>query len=152
MRWRFGLLSCLSIILLSCASQTPDQPTPTAFGDLSAITAGTGYIQIFSGMPNPSWLLNANAVDAIQQVLQTATPATTRPEPPGLGYSGMYLELMSTGMPLRLTVFGEVIAVEQGASTHYLNDPNHVFERWLLEQARPQLQPAIYAMIKKNLP
>ena len=64
----------------------------------------------------------------------------------------MNLELMSTGMPLRLTVFGEVIAVEQGDLTYNLNDPNNVFERWLLEQARPPLYPASDDMIKKNLP
>ena len=152
MIWRLSLGFCLGMLLLSCGAQTPIQPTPTSFGDLTGITAGTGHINIFSGMPNPQWALDAGAVAHIQQVLESATSVAPPPEAPGLGYSGMVLDLVSTGMPIQLTIFNQVITLRQAGSTHYLSDPNQALERWLLENARPQLAPEIYDLVKPNLP
>ncbi len=152
MVWRLLFGCCLSLILVSCAEQTPTQPTSTTFGDLSAITAGTGQADLFSGLPNPQWPLDAEDIEHIQQVLQTATPTTNRPESPGLSYRGMNVELVGDSLSIQLSIYAEVITLRQAGTTFYLNDPNQAFERWLLERARPKLEPAIYDLIKKNLP
>ncbi|MBM7844421.1 hypothetical protein [Herpetosiphon giganteus] len=154
MVWRLLFGCCLGLLLLSCSEQTSISPVATPFGDLSAITAGSGQIAIFSGMPNPQWLLDADAVAHIQQVIQTATTLnpSTLAEPPGLGFAGMSLELRGAGEPLNVTVFNEAITIRQASTITYLSDPDRVFERWLLANARPQLEPAIYDLAKHNLP
>ena len=99
-------------------------------------------LDAFSGRPNPSWELDADAERELRQRLQLATPDHAVVEIPGLGYRGIVFELDGK----RLRVFRSKELVD-GAVVAAVDSS---LERWLLSTA-PMLDPALRESIERQL-
>ena len=93
----------------------------------------TVIVDVFSGLPNPEWTIAGDVLVQLKMMLaHLAQFHGTVPEPPGLGYRGLILELSSNeGIEGPLRFFGGYVAGPHQAWV----DSGHTLERWLMEQS-----------------
>ena len=103
-------------------------------------------IDIFSGLPNPTWTLSdmqtASLLDMVSELSQTEARARSD----NLGYRGMIVR-MREGAARELYVHNGIVAVN---GTHY-SDPDRRVERWLLETGRSFVDERIYEIVESEL-
>jgi len=97
-------------------------------------------IDIFSGRPNPRWLLSEAETARLTRLLRTLESATGEPpDPPGLGYRGFRLHDSN----------GSAWSAYRGfvhSPDGLLADPDRRVERFLLEHL-----PAEYETLRSSL-
>jgi hypothetical protein len=111
-------------------------------------------LHIFSGRPDPNWML-APAQDAeLRQRLQRL-PVTqqTFDVPGGLGYSGFDLLLPAAdGQPAqRVNVWKGVVRVETDGEVTALADEGQTLERWLLDTAVGEVEDEVIESVRREL-
>lgn len=129
---------------------------------------------IFSGRPDPTWLLEPAEEDVLRRKLDRLPPIEQPldgAQAPSLGYRGLELSLPgSEGQPARsVWVFGGVVRVAtesqgtQGANEEgtvelnpesqvtWLADENRALERWLLDTAAGQVQAEVLEAVRGEL-
>lgn len=93
-------------------------------------------LHIFSGRPDPTWLLSEAQVADLKTKLG-AFPSAEHKAAPGLGYRGV--RVTNTGkvpaIPDRIIAYRGVLTVTEAGKTSYRVDVNCI-EEWLLNQAR----------------
>ena len=107
-------------------------------------------LDIFSGLPNPSWLLSASEAAELERRLLNLKPAppSSASEPPGLGYRGFIVE--SNDEPR----IDSPLVIYRGFVRHgsiSLSDPGRTLERWLLDLAGPRLAPNVREIVVRDL-
>lgn len=93
-------------------------------------------LDIFSGLPNPTWKLKVREIDELKKKLIHLT-RTGRIFPPKLGYRGIWVmnDSMDTDIPKRIVAYNNVLSIKEGKSWNNFIDSNKL-EQWLLNQAR----------------
>lgn len=96
-------------------------------------------LQVFSGRPDPKWLLSEAQVDELKAKLNSLPSAdAAEPKvPPGLGYRGVRVTNASkvSLLPERIIAYSGVLAITHKGTTIYRQDVQHA-EEWLLHQAQ----------------
>ena len=100
-------------------------------------------LDIFSGLPNPTWTLSDTQVADLTARLGALTPAAQAVAPPPLGYRGFIIE-GGTG-----ALAGPLIVYRDGVTGPGVTwrDPNRDLETWLLGTADPPLEQSIRDMV-----
>jgi hypothetical protein len=106
-------------------------------------------LDIFSGMPNPTWALSPSAGSAFLARLAALPPAAEYSFPGNLGYRGFVVEI-APGSTARLQ--NGVVRRSVGDSVNYLADPGRSLERFLLDSGRSVLSPEVLATVSRHLP
>lgn len=103
------------------------EPTPVAV-----------ELDIFSGRPNPSWILDQQDGAELNRRIAGLPASDREVQPPGLGYRGFLI----TGLPDTNTcrVYGGVIACTDASGEVRHDDTRHA-EQWLLDQAKQRGWP-----------
>ena len=87
-------------------------------------------LDIYSGRPNPTWMLLSTEALQLKNAISHLTGAVSKPQPEQLGYRGLIVKLDNGEV---LKVFdGHVWKVSDGKTTHFL-DHERSLERWLLK-------------------
>jgi len=92
-------------------------------------------LDIFSGRPNPKWILFREQVEELRAKLGKF-PAAQPKMPPGLGYRGVMITNLnkSPGFPERILAYHGIVSIMDKGITIYQEDVNHI-EGWILDQA-----------------
>jgi hypothetical protein len=102
-------------------------------------------LDIFSGLPNPTWELSEQETQELMSRLE-ALPRTEKiVEPPTLGYRGIVVEGGSDRLDGPLRIYRGTIAAPDGARS----DPDRSLETWLLETADPPLDEDIRTLLQE---
>ena len=107
-------------------------------------------LDIFSGMPNPTWsLTNAEADSFVKQL--AALPRTSARELAGnLGYRGFVVHVTQEADTEVIRVQSGNVHISQRATNVYLYDEGRKLERWLLNTGRPHLKNEIFQIAERE--
>lgn len=91
-------------------------------------------LDIFSGRPNPKWMLSEEQVDELK-VKVDKLPMSKPIIPPRLGYHGFVVTNLSKDqrLPDQIKVYNSVITIVHEGKTSCYEDGNNV-EEWLIKQ------------------
>jgi hypothetical protein len=106
-------------------------------------------LEVFSGRPDPNWLLTDNDEAEFERLVASAPvaarPASSQVEP--LGYRGFHVRIKHSGTrPTHVKIFDGWI---KGRGTR--KDPGRVLERWLLTTAHGAIPNDLTAYIQSEI-
>jgi hypothetical protein len=106
---------------------------------------------IYSGMPNPTWLLTDAEADSFVKRL-AAAPRTSATELSGnLGYRGFIVQVTQGADTQLVRIQTGAVHMMQGATTVYGNDVDRALERWLLDTGKPHLKKELFEIAERAL-
>jgi hypothetical protein len=111
-------------------------------------------LNIFSGMPNPSWELSDGQADALLERVEGLTQSTTA-KPSGvlggLGYRGFLVERSATAPEGPLSLYIHEGIVDRGQSQVNAVDGDQTVERTLLESGRRMIDDEVYRYVAQEM-
>ncbi len=107
-------------------------------------------LDIFSGMPNPTWVLtDAQAESFVRRLAQL--PGTAAGELPGnLGYRGFIVRMTQGARTQVIRIWAGVVHVLNGATAR-TSDKDRELERGLLHSGRAQLSEELLETVEREL-
>lgn len=110
----------------------------------------TVTLHAFSGMPNPTWRLDASqTIEFVRRLRDLTETPTDGPALPDLGYRG--IQCLATEMTDLLADSLHVFGGRVEGATSSWRDPGRALERWLLDSAGEALTPEARAMVEAEL-
>lgn len=107
-------------------------------------------LDIFSGMPNPTWILTNSEADSFLKQL-AALPRTPARELSGhLGYRGFIVQCTQGDNAQLIRVQNGTVHISKGLANVYANDEAREFERWLLNTGRPHLKDELFQIAERE--
>lgn len=108
-------------------------------------------LDIFSGMPNPTWILtDAEAESFLKQL--PALPPTSAGELSGnLGYRGFIVQCTQGNATQLIHIQKGIVHISEGATNVFADDEARRLERWLLNTGRPHLKDDIFQIVEREL-
>jgi hypothetical protein len=108
-------------------------------------------LDIFSGMPNPTWVLTPAEEESLARRL-AVLPPTSPSEPSGrLGYRGLIVKPANgTETPLIRVQSGSV-HITEGETTIHARDEGRELERWLIETGRPHVPENVFGVVEREV-
>lgn len=108
-------------------------------------------LDIFSGMPNPTWTLLQDDADRLEQRL-AALPRTSATELAGnLGYRGFIVRVKHGSGTQLVRIQAGTVRISERATTVYAADKGRELERWLLDTGRPHLKDELFEVAAREL-
>lgn len=108
-------------------------------------------LDIFSGMPNPTWVLTDAEAESFMKQL-AALPRTSAGELSGnLGYRGFIVQVTQGTETRLIRIQGGTVHTSEGATTIYVNDEDRKLERWLLNTGKPHLKSEVLQSAEPEL-
>lgn len=129
-----GWLGTLGIVVLVLMAAACGDDAPTRRG------AAMVTMDVFSGLPNPTWELGADETAEMVSRWEDLAVATAGEYPGTLGYRGVIVEFEDGS---RVWVSGGFAVDETRGQVVARADPGHTLELWLLETGRSTLDPAL---------
>ncbi|MFM0016729.1 hypothetical protein PQR46_43360 [Paraburkholderia sediminicola] len=107
-------------------------------------------LDIFSGMPNPSWVLTEPELDSFLERL-AALPRRAAGELAGnLGYRGFIVQLTQGNEVEVVSVQRGLVQRSRGAVSVYAHDENRELERWLVSTGRPHIENSLFQAVERD--
>jgi hypothetical protein len=108
-------------------------------------------LDIFSGMPNPTWVLTTAEAESLARRLAAlpripACELSTR-----LGYRGLVVNVSHGGETRLIRVQSGCVHIAEGETTIYASDEGRELERWLIETGRPQLPQNVIEIVEREV-
>jgi hypothetical protein len=148
------------LVLVCVAACTPVAiPTPIGSTTASARAGGSESmsarveveLDIFSGKPNPTWVLTNEEADSFVKKL-AALPQISATELSGnLGYRGFIVQVLQGANTQLIHIQTGVVHISIGATKVYAKDENRELERWLLNTGKPHLKNEIFQMVEHEI-
>jgi hypothetical protein len=110
-------------------------------------------VDLYSGRPNPTFVVDAAAAAELRRRLDALPPAsgTARPRD-GLGYRGLRVRAGTPELPPEVYVSdGTVVVHAADGSATRLADEGRALERWLFEAGAAGLGPDEAAVVRDDL-
>jgi hypothetical protein len=108
-------------------------------------------LDIFSGMPNPTWVLTDAETDIFLKQLAAAPPGPSTNLPGNLGYRGFIVQLTQGADTQLIHIQAGAIHLSKGAAKTYARDGNRDLERWLLATGKPHLKNEIFQTAQREI-
>lgn len=109
-------------------------------------------LDIFSGNPNPTWILSEAEATLFRQQLATLSEASPRELSGNLGYRGFIVQLTNGTEQRIVRVQNGIVQISQDSTDLYYSDQNRSLERWLLDSGRASLRSDLFEMVKSQFP
>lgn len=108
-------------------------------------------LDIFSGRPNPNWVLTIAEAESLGRRL-AALPRTSACELSArLGYRGLVVKAGHGAGTQLIRVQSGRVQVAEGDTTIHARDEGRELERWLIETGRPQLTEDVIEIVEREL-
>jgi hypothetical protein len=108
-------------------------------------------LDIFSGMPNPTWTLtDAEAVTFVERLAALRRAAASHLSG-NLGYRGFIVQCTARADSQLIQVQTGKVHITEGSTKAYADDEDRQLERWLLSTGRQYLKPEIYQIAERAL-
>ena len=139
------LLLGIALLLMqaACTADTGKTPTPNATSHVE--------LDIFSGLPNPTWELSAIDTATLTGMIDSLQPSPPVDLPTPLGYRGFLVTLdePESGSIATIRAFQGIVEY-RGGETKYYADPDKQLECWLLVTARPYIDGQLYESVLRE--
>ena len=109
-------------------------------------------LDIFSGMPNPTWVLTDAEADSFVKRLAAAPPGPATELSGNLGYRGFIVQVTQGAETHSIHIQAGAIQISKGATKTYAKDMNRELERWLLNTGKPHLKSEIFQVGRARNP
>jgi hypothetical protein len=109
-------------------------------------------VDIFSGMPNPTWILtNAEADKFVKQL--AALSRTSATELSGnLGYRGFIVQCTDGATKQLIRIQTGIVHISKGTTNVYAYDQDRELERWLLNTGKSHLKNDLFQIVEREVP
>ena len=148
----------LPALILSFCSPSPALSMPTldtyakAEGD-SLISAWVEVeLDIFSGIPNPAWILSEADGDLFLKKLSMLPQASAKELHYNLGYRGFIVEVINETEESLVRIQNGTVQLSQNDNNVYYRDQNRHLERWLLNSGKPTLRSDLFKIVERDFP
>ena len=108
-------------------------------------------LDIFSGMPNPTWVLTDAEADSF---VRAVGRGAARPGYGTVGQSGISRVHRPGNARNRDALdshSSRTIQISKGATKLYAKDVNRELERWLLNTGKPHLKSEIFQLVEREI-
>ena len=146
---------------LACTATHKPAGTPAPAGSTTASAMRGGSeavsarveveLDIFSGMPNPTWVLSSDEADRFLKQLAAAPRTSARELSGNLGYRGFIVHVTQGADTKLVRVQHGVVQTSEGDTTVYARDENRDLERWLLQTGKPHLDNELFQIAERGL-
>jgi hypothetical protein len=153
------LLTLLSVAVLAGCGGAPTVERSPSSGPLATTASsdapaarGTVTLGIYSGRPDPSWVLTAAQLAQVDAAIAALPVTTGTPPEGGLGYHGFTLLLSRPGQAEEtLVAYRGTVAPPGVGPRPYRIDTGRTVERLLLDSGRSVLAPPEVAAVEADL-
>jgi hypothetical protein len=149
MRLQWLLAACLFLASACTAARTP--ATATTERSKSMPAKVEVELDIFSGMPNPTWVLTDADTDIFMKQLAAAPPGPSTNLSGNLGYRGFIVQVTQAPDTQLIHIQAGAIHISKGPSKMYARDGNRELERWLLATGKPHLKNEIFQTVQREI-
>jgi hypothetical protein len=107
-------------------------------------------LDIFSGMPNPAWVLDDTQALRFKALLSAASQSSQGELANNLGYRGFIVTVYEGGNIKSVRIQNGTVHVSKEGSVVRLKDGGRGLERWLFDAAKPHLTPELFQTIQRE--
>jgi len=121
---------------------------------LVGCTTSKVELDIFSGVPNPTWMLTFSEASDLTSRISRLDPTEEKGQrPENLGYRGFIVQTIAASSSTVQTIraYHGIVEVVDSTKTAYYLDPQRQIELWLLTTAKPPLADDLIAEIVKEI-
>ena len=108
-------------------------------------------LDIFSGMPNPTWVLSNAEAESFLQQLAALSQSSARELRGNLGYRGFSLQVTQVNDTQLIRIQSGTVHISKGAANVFLCDKDRELERWLLNTGKPHLTNELFQIAAREL-
>ena len=108
-------------------------------------------LDIFSGMPNPTWVLTNDQADSFTKKLAASPPISPRELAGNLGYRGFIVQATQGANTQVIHIQTGIIQISLGATNTYAKDEDRQLERWLLNTGKPHLKDELFQTVMREV-
>jgi hypothetical protein len=107
-------------------------------------------LDIFSGMPNPKWMLTETEADSFLKQLAELPRISARKLLGNLGYRGFNVTCAHGASTQVIRIQNGTVHISADVANVYANDENRELERWLLGTAKPHLKDELFKIVERE--
>jgi hypothetical protein len=107
-------------------------------------------LDIFSGMPNPTWTLTTADADTFLKQVDALPPTSAKQLSGNLGYRGFIVQCTKGAEMQIIRIQTGIVHISKGATVAYALDENRQLERWLLNTARRHLKNEVFQIVERE--
>jgi hypothetical protein len=107
-------------------------------------------LDIFSGMPNPTWILTNVEADSFMKQLDALPPTSARELSGNLGYRGFIVQCTQAADTQLIRIQAGTVHISKGTTDVYAYDKDRQLERWLLNTGKPHLKPELFQIVERE--
>lgn len=109
-------------------------------------------LDIFSGNPNPTWILSPQEGVVFVQRLAALPPAPAKNLSTHLGYRGFIVQVAKGTEQSLVHIQNGTVQILVGDTNVYYSDRNRDLERWLLNSGKPSLKSDLFKIVENEFP
>ena len=107
-------------------------------------------LDIFSGMPNPTWVLTDAETDGFVNQLAALAPTSAAELSGNLGYRGFIVQVTQVTGTQLIRIQTGLVHISTDATNVYVSDEDRKLERWLLNTGKPHLKDEIIQVVERE--
>jgi hypothetical protein len=107
-------------------------------------------LDIFSGMPNPAWVLTDAEADSFVRKLAALSQASATELSGNLGYRGFIVQVTEGANSSLIRIQNGKVHISKGATNLYAYDKDRELERWLLNTGKPHLKNELFEIAERE--
>jgi len=125
-----------------------------ATADIDSATSARVEVEldIFSGNPNPIWILSEADGVLFLKKLAMLPKASAKELSDNLGYRGFIVKVINETGESFVRIQNGTVQLSQSGINIYYSDQNRNLERWLLNSGKPILRSDLYDMVERGFP
>lgn len=108
-------------------------------------------LDIFSGVPNPTWSLTDAEADGFTERLAVLPRTPPRQLSGKLGYRGFIVQCTGEPDAWLVRLQDGIVHTSQGGRNTFADDQQRLLERWLLNTGKPHLKAELFEFAEKEL-
>lgn len=149
----FGLIWFLVVfvVVASACTAARTQAKRMTGGNESMPARVEVELDIFSGMPNPTWVLTDADADSFVKLLAAVPPGPATELSGNLGYRGFIVQVTQGAATHSIHVQAGTVQISKGATKAHAKDVNRELERWLLRTGKPHLKTEIFQVVEREI-
>lgn len=107
-------------------------------------------LDIFSGMPNPTWILTIAEADSFLKQLAALPPIPAKELSGNLGYRGFIVQCTQADDTQLIRVQKGTVHISKGVTNAYADDSDRELERWLLNTGKTQMKEELFQIAERE--
>lgn len=107
-------------------------------------------LDIFSGMPNPTWILTDAEADYFMKRLAELPRTSARELSGNLGYRGFIVQCTQAANTQLIRIQNGTVHISNDVTDVYAYDEDRELERWLLNTGKPHLKNELFQIVERE--